>query len=154
MYRQYLESLCKNVTSCITLLRWVAGSSWGAGGKMLRTAPLTLVHFTAKYYAPVWCHSCHASLIYPAINEAFQILTQCLHPTPAGNLPILAGIQPAELHCKWATLSLALQCHGVWTSAPLSDPLSIKWDGMASQIETPFCTRIVAHWADDWWNAE
>jgi len=30
-------------------------------------------------------------------------------PTPADNLPIPAGIQPAELRCRGATLSLALR---------------------------------------------
>ena len=41
------------------------------------------------------------------MNEAVRIVTGCLHPTPADNLPILAGIQPAELRRKGATLSLA-----------------------------------------------
>jgi len=34
-------------------------------------------------------------------------VTGCLRPTPAGNIPILAGIQPAELRRNGATLSLA-----------------------------------------------
>jgi len=34
-------------------------------------------------------------------------MSGCLRPTPVDNLPILAGIQPAELNCKGATLSLA-----------------------------------------------
>jgi len=34
-------------------------------------------------------------------------VTGCLRPTPADNLPILAGIQPVELRHKGATLSLA-----------------------------------------------
>jgi len=32
-------------------------------------------------------------------------------------------------------------CHGAWTSAPLSAHLSIECKCMASQIETPICTR-------------
>jgi len=36
-----------------------------------------------------------------------RIVTGCLRPTPADNLPILAGIQPAELRHTGATLSLA-----------------------------------------------
>ena len=50
--------------------------------------------------------SAHTRLIDPAINDALRIVTGCLHPTPADNLPILAGIQPAELRCNGATLSL------------------------------------------------
>ena len=34
-------------------------------------------------------------------------MTGCLHPTTTENLPILAGIQPAELRRSGATLSLA-----------------------------------------------
>jgi len=36
-----------------------------------------------------------------------RIVTGCLRPTPADNLPILAGIQPAELRRIGATLPLA-----------------------------------------------
>jgi len=46
-------------------------------------------------------------LIDPAINDTLRIVTGCLHPTPADNLPILAGTQPAELHRKGAPHSLA-----------------------------------------------
>jgi len=35
-----------------------------------------------------------------------RIVTGCLRPTPADNLPILAGIQPAELRRDGAILSL------------------------------------------------
>jgi len=45
----------------------------------------------------------------------------CLHATPVDNLPILADIQPAELHYKRATLSLVHRAmepghllHGEW----------------------------------------
>jgi len=81
----------------------------GAGATTLRIATLALVHSITEYCAPVWCCSAHTHLIDPAINDALRIVTGCLHPTPADNLPILAGIQPAEIRCNGATLSLA--CH-------------------------------------------
>jgi len=56
-----------------------------------------------------WCHSAHTRLIDPVINEALRSVTGCLRPTPANNLPILSGIQPAELRCKRATLSSAFR---------------------------------------------
>ena len=59
------------------------------------------------YCAPAWCRSAHTRLIDPVINDALPILTGCLRPTPASNLPILAGIQPDERRRKEATLSLA-----------------------------------------------
>ena len=73
----------------------------------LRTSMLALFYPTAEYCAPVWCCSAHTHIIDPVINNAWRIVTGCLYPTPAGNPPILAGIQPAELHCNGATLSPA-----------------------------------------------
>jgi len=65
------------------------------------------VHSTAEYCTPVWCRSAHTRLIDPAINDALRIVIGCLRPTPADNLPILVGIEPAELRRSGATLSLA-----------------------------------------------
>jgi len=94
------------MTSHVVLLRRLAGSGWGAGGIPLRIATLSLVHSTAEYCAPVWCRSAHTRLTDPTINDALRIVTGCLRPTPADNLPILAGTQPAELRRRGATLSL------------------------------------------------
>ena len=101
------ESLCKKLKSRVALLRRLAGSGWGAGATTLRTATRALVRWTAEYCAPVWCRSAHTRFIDRAINDALRIVTGCLRPTPADNLPILAGIQPAELRRNGATLSLA-----------------------------------------------
>ena len=83
------------------------GSGWGAGAKTLRTAALSLIYSTAKYFAPAWCRSAHTHLIDSVFNDALRIVTGCLHPAPTNNLPVLSGIQPAELRCQGATLSLA-----------------------------------------------
>ena len=98
-YRWNLESLCKKLTFHVALLR-------RAGATMLWIATLPLVHSAAEYCAPVWCCSAHTRLIDPTINVALRIVTGCLCPTPADDLPILAGIQPAELRRRGATLSL------------------------------------------------
>ena len=41
------------------------------------------------------------------MNDALRIVTVCLRPTPTDHLPILSGIQPAELRRLGATLFLA-----------------------------------------------
>ena len=71
-----------------------------------KVSGVALVHSTAEYCAPVWCRSAHTRLIDPTINDALRIVIGCLRPTPADNLFILAGIQPAELRRNGATLSL------------------------------------------------
>jgi len=105
-YRRHLESLRKKLTSRVALLRQLVGSDWGAGAATLRTATLAMVHSIAEYCAPVWFRRVHTRLIDPTINDALRIVTGCLRPPPAENLPILAGIQPAELRRRGATLSL------------------------------------------------
>jgi len=105
-YPRHLESLRKKLTLRVALLRRLAGSGWSAGATTLQTATLALVHLTTEYCAPVWCCSAHTHLIDPTINDALRIVTGRLRPTPADNLPILAGIRPAKLRRRGATLSL------------------------------------------------
>ena len=99
----------KTVTAAFHLKNQEAkrGSGWGAGAKILRTATLSLVYSTSEYCAPVWCHSAHTRLIDSVLNDALRVVTGCLRPTPTDHLPVLSGIQPAELRRMGATLSLA-----------------------------------------------
>ena len=106
-FRHHLEALRKKLTTRVALMRRLAGSCWGAGAKTLRTAALSLVYSTAEHCASVWCRSAHTCLIDSVLNDALCIVTGCLRPTPTDYLPVLAGIQPAELRRFGATLSLA-----------------------------------------------
>ena len=83
------------------------GSGWGAAVKTLRIATLSLVYSAAEYCAPVWCCSAHTRLIDSVLNDSLLIVTGCLRPTPTDHLPVLSGIQPAELLRMGETLSLA-----------------------------------------------
>ena len=97
----------KKLFSCITLLRQLVGSGWGAGAKTLHIATLYLVYSTAEYCAPVWCRSAHTRLIDSILNDAFHIVTGCLRPILMYHLSVLSGIHPAELRQMGATLFLA-----------------------------------------------
>ena len=101
------SGIAQKLSSRVTLLRRLVGSGWGAGAKTLRTAALSLVYTTAEYCAPVWCRSAHTRLIDSALNDALRIVTGCLRLTPTNHLPVLSGIQPAELRRIPTTLSLA-----------------------------------------------
>ena len=97
-FRHHLVALCKKLFSRVTLLRQLMGSGWGAGAKTLHIATLSLVYSTAEYCVPVWCRSAHTYLINSVLNDALRIVTRCLCPTPTDHLPVISGIQPAELH--------------------------------------------------------
>ena len=92
----------KKLSSRVTLLRRLVGSGWGAGAKTLRIATLSLVYSTAEYCAPVWCCSTYTRLIDSVLNDALRIVTGW-----TDHLPVLSGIQPAELRRMGATLFLA-----------------------------------------------
>jgi len=151
----------------VALLRRLAGSGWSAGATTLRTATLDLVHSTAEYCATVWCRSAHIHLINPAINYAFRIVTGCLRPTPADNLPILADILLADLRGNGATLSLAGRAlePGHLLHSAITRPSSA--DARRLKSRHPFVTTAqhlisasdnnsirAAQWADHRWNAE
>jgi len=108
-YGRHLESLRKKLTLRVALLRRLAGSGWGTGAITLRTATLALVHSTAEYCGTVWCRSAHTRLTDPIINDALRIVTGCLRPAAADNLPILAGIQPVATQHSRATVLIIQQ---------------------------------------------
>jgi len=165
-FRRHLESLRKKLTSRVGFMRRLVGSGWGAGATTLRIATLALVHSTAEYCAPVWRRSAHTRLIDLAINDALRIMTGCLRPTPADNLPMFAGIQPAERRRKGTTLSLALRAmepghllHSGLTCASSANAWRLKsrhpFVPAALQLINLSHNNIrVAHWADHQWNAE
>ena len=106
-FRHHLEALRKKLSTRVAQLSRLAGSTWGAGAKTLRISALSFVCSAVEYCAPVWCRSTHTHLIDSILNDALRIVTGCLRPTPTEDLPVLAGIQPAELRRLGATLSLA-----------------------------------------------
>ena len=48
-YLRHLESLRKNLTTRVDLLRSLAGSSWGTGARALRIATMALIHSAAEF---------------------------------------------------------------------------------------------------------
>ena len=85
-------------------MRRLEGPGWDADAKTLRISVISLVYSTAEYCAPVWCRTC---LIDSILNDALHIVTGCLCSTPTEDLPVLAGIHPAELRRLGATLFLS-----------------------------------------------
>ena len=142
-FRHHLVELRKKLSSRVTLLRRLVGSEWNAGAKTLRIATLSLVYSTAEYCAPVWCRSAHTRLIDSVLNDTLRIVTGCLRPTPTDYLPVLSGIQPAELRRLGATLSLAHRGS--------LDPLSylvwcfksvLRYSPSETKIQTPVCASF------------
>jgi len=128
--------------------------------------------------APVWCRSYlpyrprlfGAAVLTPAsstINDALRIVTGCLRLTPAHNLPILAGIQPAELRREGATLSLARRAMEPGDLLHSAPPCPSSANAKRLKSRHPFVSAAQqlislsdnnnireAQWSDSQWNAE
>ena len=110
--------------------------------------------------------SATTNLLHPASNDALRIVTECLGPTPEDNLPIHAGIQPAEFHRNGATLSPA-HCamepghllHSAFTRPSSANARRLKsrypFVPAAQELISLSDNNIrAAHWADHQWNEE
>ena len=144
------------------------GLGMGAGAKTLRKATLSLVYSTAEYCAPVWCRSAHTRLIDRVLNNVLRIFTGCLRPTPTNHLPVLSGIQPAELHRMEATLSLA------YRGSPDPDHIlygffkwALRYSPSETKIQMPVCASCAesfgqpcqtwlhaSEWTNEKWKTE
>ena len=106
-FKQHLDDVKAKVTSRVSLIRRLAGTTWGASATTLRISTQALVFSAAEYCAPAWCRSPHVKKVDTVINNSLRTITGCLKPTPVSCLPVLAGIAPAGLRREAATLNLA-----------------------------------------------
>ena len=110
-FRHHLVAVRKKLSSCVTLLRLLGGSGWGAGAKKLRIAILSLVYSAAEYCAPVWCRSAHTRLIDGVLNDALGMLLYAYVPlqrttylySQASSQMSFAEWEP---HTPWLTVDL------------------------------------------------
>ena len=108
MFKHINTAWCfRKVTSRVSLIRCLAGTTWVAPTKTLRMSTQALVFSAAEFYAPVWIRSTHVLKVDVATNSSLRIIYVCLKPTPVFLIPVLVGIAPAGLRRKAATLALA-----------------------------------------------
>ena len=69
-FKQHLEEVAGKVTSRGSLIRRLAGTTWGASAKTLRISTQALVFLAAEYCAPVWSLSPHVEKVDVAINSS------------------------------------------------------------------------------------
>ena len=120
------------------------GSGWGAGTKTLCIAIFTLVYSAAEYCVPVWCCSAHTRLIDSVLNDALHIFTGCLCPTPTDHLPVLSGIQPAEL-CQMGVILFLAHCGSLDSDHILYGLLSGSSDTSQMRLRSR-CPFVPAAW--------
>ena len=81
----------------------LAGTTWGAGAKTLRTSALALCYSVAEYCAPVWRNSAHTNLVDVQLNNTMRTITGAVRCTRTDWLPVLSNIAPADIRREVAT---------------------------------------------------
>lgn len=119
--QMYSQRILAKVEPRINLLRKMAGTTWGADAKVLRTTALALVFSVAEFSAPVWIASAHTYLIDVALNEAMRVITGMVSSTPIEWLSVLANIEPPHIRRNKAFLRL-------WEKLSNMDDLPIHID--------------------------
>ena len=74
----------------------LAGTTWGAGAKTLRTSALALCYSVAEYCAPVWRNSAHTNLVDVQLNNTMRTIAGAVRCPITDWLPVLSNIAPAD----------------------------------------------------------
>ena len=106
-FHQHLAGLRDKVMTRSALIGKIVGTEWGASPSTLCTSALALVYAPAECCAPTWSRSRQTYLLDVSLNCILCIITGCLQPTSVEQLSVLAGIPPAELCGRAASLALA-----------------------------------------------
>ena len=94
------------------LVHMLAGTSWGAGAKTLRTSALALSYSVAEYCAPVWRNSAHTNLLDVQLNNTMRTITGSLPCTTTDWLPVLSNIAPVAIRRELATSKMIIRERG------------------------------------------
>ncbi len=94
------------------LVHMIAGTTWGAGAKTLRTSALGLCYSVAEYCAPVWRNSAHTNLVDVQLNNTMITINGAVRCTRPDWLPVLSNIAPADIRREVATSRTILRARG------------------------------------------
>ena len=88
-YKPHLRNVAAKTRTRNNLVHMLAGTTWGAGAKTLRTSALALCYSMAEYCAPVWRNSAHTNLVDVQLNNTMRTITGAVRCTRTDWLPVL-----------------------------------------------------------------
>ena len=102
-YKKHLENTAHKVSKRVSLMRKLAGTSWGASQEVLKTTAMALCYSAAEYCSPVWARCAHTSKVDTQLNESMRIVSGTTQSTPIPWLPVMSNIAPPHLRREEAT---------------------------------------------------
>ena len=108
-YKPHLRKAAAKTRTRNNLVHMLAGTTWGAAAKTLRTSALALCYSVAEYCAPVWRNSAHTNLVDVQLNNTMRTITGSVRCTRTDWLPVLSNIAPADIRRELATSKMILR---------------------------------------------
>ena len=154
-YKPHREVAAKTRTRN-NLVHMLAGTTWGAGAKTLRTSALALCYSVAEYCAPVWRNSAHTNLVDVQLNNTMRTITGAVRCPRTDWLPVLSNIAPADIRREVATSRMILRARGkpelplltdidcdqksrrpIWSNLPDEAPTTHLWRTLWQIVDVP-----------------
>ena len=111
-YKPHLRKAAAKPQTRNNLVNMLAGTSWGADAKSLRTSALDLCYSVAEYCSPVWRNSAHTNIVDVQLNNTMRTITGSIRCTRTDWLPVLSNIAPADIRWELATSKMILRARG------------------------------------------
>ena len=108
-YKPHLRKVAAKTRTRNNLVHMLAGITWGAGAKTLRTSALALCYSVAEYCAPVWRNSAYTNLVDVQLNNTMRTITGAVR---TDWLTVLSSIAPADIRREVATSRMILRARG------------------------------------------
>lgn len=108
-YKPHLQKVAAKIRTRNNLVHMLAGTTWGAGAKTLRTSALALCYSVAEYCAPVWRNSVHTSLVDVQLNNTMRTIAGAVRCTRTDWLPVLCNIAPPDIRREVATSGMVVR---------------------------------------------
>lgn len=108
-YRNHINKLRMKLATRNNLLRKLAGTTWGASARVLRTTALALVYSCAEYCSSSSLNSAHAKKVDTELNRSMRIITGTVQSTPLEWLPALSNIAPPAIRRQSNLLTMYIK---------------------------------------------
>ena len=111
-YKPHLRKVAGKTRTRNNLVYTLAGTTWGAGAKTLRTSAFALCDSVAEYFASDWRNSAHTNLVDVQLHNTMMTITGAVRCTRTDWLPVLSNIAPVDIRREVATSRTIIRARG------------------------------------------
>ena len=118
-FKPHLTNSSSKLKKRASIIKKLAGTTWGARQDVLRTSAIALCYSVAEYCAPAWARSVHTYKVDVILNDVMRTIAGSIKSTPLAWLPTLSNIAPPDIRRQQATQNLHLKIESLDPRAPI-----------------------------------